>query len=113
MIQRALYIRLKEALIQSNKVILLYGARQTGKTTLFPQIIKDFSFRSLTVNAGEIRYHDVLSSPDLNKMKMLTDGYELLFMDEAQRIDDAGINLKILHDNLPYLKIIISGFLIT
>jgi len=40
---------------------------------------------------------------------MLTDGYELLFIDEAQRIDDIGINLKILHDNLPGLKIIASG----
>ena len=109
MIQRALYTRLKEALIRSNKVILLYGARQTGKTTLVSRIIKDLTFTSLTVNADEIRYHDVLSSRDLNKMKMLADGYELLFIDEAQRIDDIGINLKILHDNLPDLKIIVSG----
>ena len=109
MIQRALYNRLKEALINSKKVILLYGARQTGKTTLVSQIIKDLPYRSITVNADEIRYHDVLSSRDLNKMKMLTDGYELLFIDEAQRIDDIGINLKILHDNLPDLKIIASG----
>ena len=109
MIQRALYNRLKEALIHSKKVILLYGARQTGKTTLVSQIIKDLPYRSITVNADEIRYHDVLSSRDLNKMKMLTDGYELLFIDEAQRIDDIGINLKILHDNLPDLKIIASG----
>ncbi|MBN1951859.1 MAG: ATP-binding protein, partial [Bacteroidales bacterium] len=70
LIEGALYIRLKEALIRSNKLILLYGARQTGKTTLFSQIIQDLPFRSLTVNADEIRYHDVLSSRDLNKMKM-------------------------------------------
>ena len=108
MIQRALYERLKEALIRSNKVILLYGARQTGKTTLVSRIIKDLTFTSLTVNADEIRYHDVLSSRDLNKMRMLTDGYELLFIDEAQRIDDVGINLKILHDNLPDLKIMVT-----
>jgi len=109
MIDRALYNRLKQSLIHSNKVILLYGARQTGKTTLVSQIIKDLPFRSLSVNADEIRYHDVLSSRDLNKIKMLTEGYDLLFMDEAQRIDDIGINLKILHDNLPDLKIIATG----
>lgn len=42
-------------------------------------------------------------------MKLLVEGYDLLFIDEAQRIPDVGINLKILHDALPSLKIIVTG----
>ena len=45
--------------------------------------------------ADELKYHDVLSSCDFNKLKSLVSGYELLFIDEAQRIKDIGINLKI------------------
>ncbi len=101
--------QLKKALIQPRKIILLYGARQTGKTTLINDLIQELPYKSLTINADEIRYIDVLSSRDLNKFKLMVEGYELLFIDEAQRIPDAGINLKILHDGIPELRIIITG----
>jgi len=55
------------------------------------------------------KYIDVLSSRDSQAMKMLVAGYDLLFIDEAQRIPDVGINLKILHDHFPKLKIIATG----
>lgn len=42
-------------------------------------------------------------------MKLLVEGYDLLFIDEAQRIPDVGLNLKILHDGLPDLKIVVTG----
>ena len=42
-------------------------------------------------------------------MKLLVEGYELLFIDEAQRIPDVDINLKLLHDSLPQLKIVATG----
>jgi len=106
---RLLTDQLKKALIQPKKIILLYGARQTGKTTLINKLIQELPYKSLTINADEIRYIDILSSRDLNKMKLLVEGYELLFIDEAQRIPDAGINLKILHDGIPELRLIITG----
>ncbi len=106
---RSLKDHLVKALLQSDKIILLYGARQTGKTTLINEIIKGLPYRSLSINADEIRFTDTLSSRDLNRMKLLVEGYDLLFIDEAQRIPDAGINIKILHDGMPNLKIIISG----
>ncbi len=42
-------------------------------------------------------------------MKELVEGYEVLFIDEAQNIQDIGINIKILHDSTPQLKIVLSG----
>ncbi len=106
---RSLKDHLERALLKSHKITLLYGARQTGKTTLINEVIKGLPYRSLSINADEIRFIDTLSSRDLNRMKLLVEGYDLLFIDEAQRIPDAGINIKILHDGMPNLKIIISG----
>jgi predicted AAA+ superfamily ATPase len=106
---RSLKETLERALFRQRKIILLYGARQTGKTTLVNGIISGLPFRTLSLNADELRYIETLSSRDLNRLKLLTEGYELLFIDEAQRIPDAGINLKILHDSVPELKIIVTG----
>lgn len=106
---RSLKKPLEDAILNTGKIVLLYGARQTGKTTLLHQLLDEFPFHSLRINADEIRYLDVLSSRNLDQMKLLVQGYNLLFIDEAQRIPDAGINLKILHDGIPELKIIISG----
>lgn len=80
-----------------------------GKTTLVKEIIKHSGKKVLEINADQQVFQDVLSSRDLAKLKGLVSGYELLFIDEAQRIPDIGINLKILHDNLPDLKIIATG----
>jgi predicted AAA+ superfamily ATPase len=106
---RSLTGQLEKALLHSGKIILLYGARQTGKTTLINEVINQLPYRTLSINADEIRYLDALSSRDSHTFRLLTEGYDLLFIDEAQRIPDAGINLKILHDSLPELKIIITG----
>ncbi len=109
MINRLLFSEIKNKLSNSNKIVVLYGARQVGKTTLVQEIIKDLGLKSLSINADEQKYNAVFSERDLNKMLLLVEGYELLFIDEAQRIIDIGINLKILHDAKPNLKIIVTG----
>lgn len=94
---------------QLGKVVLLYGPRQAGKTTLSKKIIRDIGLKTLMINADQLKYIDVLSSRDLGKLCSLVDGYELLVIDEGQRIPEIGINLKILHDELPELKILVTG----
>ena len=59
----------------------------------------------MAVNADEKKYIDILSSRDFNKMRLLVEKADILFIDEAQRIPDIGINLKILHDQMPSWKI--------
>lgn len=73
------------------------------------QILKEVPYKTLSVNADRREYAEVLSSRDLGKLQRLVSGYELLVIDEAQRIEDIGINLKILHDELPDLKIVATG----
>ncbi|MFH1841001.1 MAG: ATP-binding protein [Candidatus Shapirobacteria bacterium] len=63
----------------------------------------------MSINADQTKYFDLLASRDLGKLKLLAAGYQLLFIDEAQRIPEIGLNLKILADNLPDLKVIATG----
>jgi uncharacterized protein len=93
----------------TRKIIVIYGARQVGKTTLVKEVLKTYNGKILEINADEKPYWEILSSRDFSKLGTLVEGYDMLFIDEAQRIPDIGINLKILHDKLPQLKIIITG----
>ena len=109
MIPRLLQAHITEQLQTGGKIVLIYGARQVGKTTLVRRVLDDLPYRSLAINADEIRYSDVLSSRDLRRLRGLVTGYDLLFVDEAQRIPEIGVNLKLLVDHLPELRIVVTG----
>jgi predicted AAA+ superfamily ATPase len=108
-IPRAIKHNIIDRLRKSNKIVILYGPRQVGKTTLAKQIISVWQGRILEISADEHRYIDVLSSRDSSKLKSLVSGYDLLFIDEAQRVPEIGLNLKILHDQIPNLRILVTG----
>jgi len=108
-IVRALSKTIIEKLHDSPKGIVIYGARQVGKTTLVNNLLKQLKLKTLVVNGDQSKYTDILSSRDLNKIKELVAGYELLFVDEAQRIPEIGVNLKIIRDELPDLKLVVTG----
>lgn len=108
-IERSLLKVLKKELNDSKKIVVLYGARQTGKTTLSNEVLSGSRENILKINADEAKYIDVLSSRDFNKMELLIGDYDVLFIDEAQRIPDIGINLKIIHDSVPDMKILVTG----
>ena len=109
MIPRIIEKQIVERLVESNKIVILYGARQVGKTTLIKKILKGRVQKILEINADQRKYQEVLSSQDLNQLQRLVAGFDLLFIDAAQRIPNVSLNLKILHDNIPELKIIVTG----
>ncbi len=108
-IRRQLQDALQNDVMHSGKLIMLYGPRQAGKTTLSKAVIASTGLKTMQVNADQLKFIDILSSRDLTKLKALVDGYECLFIDEGQRVPDIGINLKILHDELPGLKVLVTG----
>lgn len=109
MIPRLLEHSIYDRLTTSDKVVVIYGARQVGKTTLSQKVLSKVTGRVLRINADHTEYVDILSSKSLETLKGLVSGYQVLFIDEAQRIPNIGLNLKILHDGLPELKIIVTG----
>jgi len=112
---KAMYVKrfieksIKNHLQKSNDIVVVYGARQVGKTTMLNKILDESEFLCLKINAEELMYNDIFSSRDLSQMKQLVQGYQLVFIDEAQTIENIGINIKILHDAMPNLKIVLSG----
>lgn len=109
LIPRILASRIKDQITNSNKVVVVYGARQTGKTTLIREILARLPYKCMSVNADQRKYLDVLSSRDVRKLRSLVGDYELLFIDEAQRIPEVGINLKIIHDEIPDIRLVVTG----
>jgi predicted AAA+ superfamily ATPase len=109
LITRLLSDVVSEKLKNTNKAVILYGARQLGKTTLSKLIIDKLGYKTLSINADQEKYIEILSSRDLNKLRSLVHGYKLLFIDEAQRVPNIGINLKILTDEIPDLKLLVTG----
>lgn len=109
MIERALLQPILNKLTTTTKIVIIYGARQTGKTTLARAIIDRLKIKTLSINADESKYRKVLASQDLEKLKSLIGDHQLLFIDEAQRIPEIGLNLKIINDGLPKLKILTTG----
>lgn len=108
-INRALVDVIRQEMQEARKIIIVFGARQTGKSTLLQEVLANTTDKVLNINADEIRYVDILSSRDFNQLQLLTEGYDILFIDEAQRIPEIGINLKIIYDKIPGLKILVTG----
>ncbi len=108
-IKRYLRKSISDELIRGQKLVVMFGARQTGKTSLLTNITNELPYKTVRVNADQARYQEVFTGQDLRKMRDLVEGYELLFIDEGQKIPDLGIHLKILHDELPSLRIVVTG----
>jgi len=109
MINRDITNSIKNRIKNSNRIVIIYGARQLGKTTLALHIIKDLKLKTLHINADLQKHHDILSSRDLKKLKNLTEGYDLLFIDEAQRISNIGLTFKLITDKIKNIQVIATG----
>lgn len=92
-----------------SRVILLFGARRVGKTTLVKHLLEKKGWKSLEMTGDDISAVEALSSRDGARLKGMAEGFDALFVDEAQRIPEIGLSLKLLHDGLPGLKIIATG----
>lgn len=91
-------------------VLCLFGARRTGKTVLLKKIIDRLSSKKvLSVNGENLDVQEVLSSQRVELLHRFTQGYDYLFIDEAQNIPNIGLNLKLLVDTKPDLSIFVTG----
>jgi predicted AAA+ superfamily ATPase len=107
-IQRFLLAKLEEA-ITPGKVLVLYGPRQVGKTTLVTDLLARTSIKQRFVNADELVYREALASQSRQTLGALLGDNALLVIDEAQRVPNIGLNLKILVDSFPKAAIIATG----
>ncbi len=95
--------------LQSNKVVIVFGARRVGKTVLVKEILDKINEPVLSLNGEDINVHDKLAIRSVEKYKQILGSYKLLYIDEAQKIPEIGLKLKLMIDEIEDLKIIISG----
>jgi uncharacterized protein len=95
--------------ITPNKVILILGARRTGKTVLLNELVKKISEPFIFLNGEDIQTIDSLSRRSIINYKNLMGNTKLLIIDEAQKIPDIGLILKLMIDNIEGLRIIVTG----
>ena len=95
--------------LQPNKVVILYGARRVGKTMLVNEILAKVNEPILRLNGDDINVHDKLSIRSIENYKQILGTYKLLHIDEAQKIPEIGLKLKLMIDEIEGLRIIISG----
>lgn len=108
MIQRIIFNQLVES-FSNPKILLLYGPRQVGKTTLLKKISKEVGKKTLWWNGDEPDIRADLKQATSSFLKAQLNGYEILIIDEAQRIENIGLTLKLIHENIPEIKVIASG----
>ena len=108
-----MYTRELQSVIQERcfkgKAIILLGARQVGKTTLLKTIIKEQYVDALYLNCDEPQTVAALSNRNLKELQMIVGANKFVVIDEAQKVNDIGLTLKLIVDNIPDVQIIATG----
>lgn len=92
-----------------NKAIIIYGARQVGKTTLVEQVVRNYPDKALFLNGDEADVRELLTGVNPARIKPVIGDHKIVVIDEAQRIPEAGIALKILYDHFKGIQFIATG----
>ncbi|MFH1867503.1 MAG: ATP-binding protein [Candidatus Omnitrophota bacterium] len=96
-------------IIAPQKAIIIYGPRRCGKTTLLKKWLEGVAEKYILANGEDITIQDYLSSQSIEKLRRFVGANKLLVLDEAQKIKNIGLNLKLMLDHIEGLKIIASG----
>ncbi|MBD3232015.1 AAA family ATPase [Candidatus Dependentiae bacterium] len=105
---RKIYQKILNNLFQE-KIIILYGPRRTGKTTLSKKILENFPDKSRYINCELLENQEGLKTTNSIALKTFLGETKLIVLDEAQKIKNIGQILKILVDTFPGIQIIATG----
>lgn len=95
--------------IGKGKIILIFGPRQVGKTTLARQIMKKYENDHLWLNGDEPDIRSILTDATSSVLKTLSGQKSIVVIDEAQQIKNIGLTLKLFHDTFPEKQLIVTG----
>jgi len=108
MIIRIIEENVRKEINTGRKAVILLGARQVGKTTLLGSLFADGK-DILWLNGDTSNARLLLTTQSVEQLRVIIGKHNLLVIDEAQRIPDIGIVLKLIIDNIPHVKIIATG----
>ncbi|MBD5372114.1 MAG: ATP-binding protein [Bacteroides sp.] len=97
-----------EPQIGNKKAIIIMGARQVGKSTLLRQMLAERS-DVMWLNGDDIDVRQLFSEMTASRMKLILGSNKILVIDEAQRIPEIGLRMKVIIDQIPDVQILASG----
>ncbi len=98
-----------ESWLFKRKILTVFGPRQVGKTTMTKQILKKYGSENDYYNCDIPSVARSLAQPEPLLLKRLFGNAGLIVIDEAQRIKNIGLTLKIIHDMMPEIQVIATG----
>ncbi len=108
MIRRQLQDRIETRMF-AGKAIIVTGARQVGKSTLFKMILEKRDEPALSLNCDEPEVLEMLSQVNTPELRLLIGNNRIVVIDEAQRVDNIGMVLKRITDNFPGIQLLVTG----
>jgi uncharacterized protein len=108
MLARTIIAHFEEKLFKG-KAILIFGPRQVGKTTLVRQLIAKYKQQTLWYSGDEADVREMLTNTTSTKLKSLFGDAKIVVIDEAQRIENIGITIKLVTDSIPEVQLIATG----
>ena len=108
MVNRLITSTIKQKFFRG-KAIIVVGPRQVGKTTLLKMLANEYDRKVLVWNCDEPDVRRKLAEPTSTMLGNETAGYDIVFIDEAQRVQNIGITLKLLIDNYPGKQVVVTG----
>jgi predicted AAA+ superfamily ATPase len=107
-ISRSIEESVRREAIAGRKAVILLGARQVGKTTLLRSLFAEGG-DTLWLNGDTSSARLLLTAQSVEQLRAVIGRHTLLIIDEAQRVPDIGIVLKLIIDNMPQVKVIATG----
>lgn len=104
--------KLKDAVSEKlfrDKAVIIYGPRQVGKTTLVESILQELRLKTFYLNGDDADVRESLLQPNVTKLEGMIGNAKLFFIDEAQRIPEIGIVIKIIVDRIKDVQVIATG----
>lgn len=86
---------------------MIFGTRQSGKSTLIENILKNKEYLYLNGDDADVR--EILTNTTATKLKLVAGSKNIVFIDEAQRIPNIGLTLKLFTDQIKSVQIIATG----
>ena len=107
MIERFLYKNIENKLFKG-KIIILIGARQVGKTTLLKNILRNKD-KTLWLNGDEMQVQNLFDNASADRLLAEFGDNKIVILDEAQRIKNIGLRLKLIADSDTDIQVIVTG----
>ncbi|MBN1950074.1 MAG: ATP-binding protein [Bacteroidales bacterium] len=98
-----------DVFLKPNKALIILGPRQVGKTTLMKDYLATISFKYKLISGDDLLIHKPFIDQSLAEITAFCEGYDLLAIDEAQKIPNVGMAMKLMVDHIPGIRIIATG----